>query len=257
MTVRSSRTLRLAATALLLSGGAVVGTAAAANASMGCGDYSFGFEGTRLLNDGISDSAGPFTISMPAGTYDITIHSFDDHIAHPGQTEQTQEQWYFTLDNGYTSPVSSDIPDDQVSVMDTFEHVVIEDATAITVHHLGAGGINSVAPACIGFTIVMTPPPPVVEPTPEPPVVVPEPEVAGPVLPPKQVTEVPDVVTVEVKPGVEINAPPASSTPVPAPAPQLALTGPSAYTWVMILTGAALMVLGGALVIEERRRSLT
>ena len=109
MTARTRRSLRLATVAFVLAGASLVGTASAANAATGCGEYSFGFEGTRLLNDGISDSAGPFAISMPAGTYDITLHSFDDHAAHPGQVAQTQEQWYFTLDSGYSSPASSDI----------------------------------------------------------------------------------------------------------------------------------------------------
>jgi len=46
-------------------------TPVAAGAQNGCGEYSYGFAGTRLLNDGISDSAGPFTIDLPAGTYDV------------------------------------------------------------------------------------------------------------------------------------------------------------------------------------------
>lgn len=255
MTVGSSRSLRIAAAALVLSGAAVVGTASAANASTGCGEYSFGFEGTRLLNDGISNNAGPFSISMPAGTYDITLHSFDDHVDHPGQVEQTQEQWYFTLDSGYTSPASSDIPDDGTSTVDTFTDVVIEASTAISVHHLGQGGVNSVAPMCVGFTTVVTPPP------------VEEPEViAGPELPVKEVIEPPvqevveppvkEVVEVpvEVKPAVEVKAPPVVAAP--APAPQLALTGPSAHTWVMVLSGGALVCLGAALLLEDRRRSL-
>ena len=259
MTVGSSRSLRIAASALLLSGAAIVGTASAANAESACGEYSFGFDGTRLLNDGISDSAGPYTISLPAGTYDITMHSFDDHVDHPGQVEQTQEQWYFMLDSGYTSPASSDIPDESTSTVDTFEGVIIGESKAISVHHLGQGGVNSVGPTCVGFTTVVTPLP----------VVEPEIEVAGPVLPVKEVIEPPVQVVVEppvkevvdvpveVKPAVEVKAPPVvAAAPTPAPAPQLAVTGPSAHTWVMVLSGAALVCLGAALLLEDRRRSL-
>lgn len=255
MTVGSSRFLRLAAVALVLAGSSIVATAAAANASSGCGEYSFGFEGTRLLNDGISDSAGPFSISMPAGTYDITLHSFDDHADHPGQVEQTQEQWYFTLDNGYRSPVSSDIPDDGNTSTDTFRGVALDAATAITVQHLREGGINSVSPMCVGFTTV-EPVEPVEEVVPEAPVDEPEPEVEIASPPPAKVARdvpvMPDV-PVEVEPAVEVN--PDAVVATPAVAPQLAITGPS-HTLVMLLAGAALVGFGIVLVVEERRRSI-
>lgn len=251
---RPRRSLRLVTAAFVLAGASLIGTAAAANAATGCGEYSFGFEGTRLLNDGISDSAGPFVISMPAGSYDITLHSFDDHAAHPGQIEQTQEQWYFTLDSGYTSPVSSDVADDTNSSVDTFPGAVIEDATAITVHHLGEGGINSVAPMCVGFTTVSSPPV-VIEP--KTIVVPPETVVPGPPSPVDESTEITDV-PVEVKQAVEVKAPPVIlAAPAPAPVLQLAITGPSAPMSIMIVLGAVLMVVGGALLVEERRRSLT
>lgn len=251
MTARTRRSLRLATVAFVLAGASLVGTASAANAATGCGEYSFGFEGTRLLNDGISDSAGPFTISMPAGTYDITLHSFDDHAAHPGQVAQTQEQWYFTLDSGYTSPASSDIALDSNSSVDTFRGVVIEDASAITVRHLGEGGINSVAPMCVGFSSVSSRPV-VVEP--EISVVPPETIVAGPPSPAEEVTQVP----VEVKRAVEVNTPPVVLVaPAPAPTLQLAITGPSAQMSIMVVLGAVLLVIGGALLLEDRRRSLT
>ncbi len=250
MTIRSSRPIRLAAVALVLAGSSVVATAVAANASSGCGEYSFGFEGTRLLNDGISDSAGPFSISMPAGTYDITLHSFDDHADHPGQVEQTQEQWYFTLDNGYRSPVSSDIPDDGNTSTDTFRGVAIDAATAITVQHLREGGVNSVAPMCVGFTTVE----PVEEVVPEAPVDEPEPEVEIASPPPAKVARdvpvTPDV-PVEVEPAVEVN--PDAVVAAPAVAPQLAITGPSAQASLLVLLGSALVLGGAGLVLAERR----
>ena len=258
MTIRSSRSFRLAAAAVVVSSAAIVGTATTASASSGCGEYSFGFEGTRLLNDGISDSAGPFTISMPAGTYDITLHSFDDHAAHPGQLEQTQEQWYFALDSGYTSPVSSDIPEDVNSVVDTFSNIVIEEATAISVHHLGEGGVNSVAPMCVGFTSVT--PEPVEEEVVEE-VDVPAAEVEREVVEPdapieEEVVEEADV-PVEVEGVIEIRGPQAPAVAAAAaPAPQLALTGPSAQLWAMVISGASLVAIGGSLVVGERRRSL-
>ena len=252
MTARPRRSLRLATAAFVLAGASLVGTASAANAATGCGEYSLGFEGTRLLNDGISDSAGPFVISMPAGTYDITLHSFDDHAAHPGQVEQTQEQWYFSLDSGYSSPASSDIALESNSSVDTIRGAVIEDTTAITVRHLGEGGINSVAPMCVGFTSVSSAPV-VVEP--DTSVVPPETIVAGPPSPADEVTQISDV-PVAVKQAVEVKTPPVVLA-APAPTLQLAITGPSAHMSMMVVLGAVLLVIGGALLVEERRRSLT
>lgn len=244
MTIRSRRISRIAAAALVLSGAGIVGTSAAASASMGCGDHSFGFEGTRLLNDGMSNSAGPFAVSLPAGTYDITLHSFDDHAAHPGQVEQTQEQWYFTLDNGYVSPASTDIPDDEVFSSDTFSSVNIAEATAISVHHLGEGGVNSVAPMCVGFTAVEIVVPPAIE---RDVPVVEEPIIAGPVLPLVEAHEVPKI-AVEVAPASLVDVPASAG-----PAPQLALTGPSVRTWALVVTGTVMLLAGIVLVFAEGR----
>jgi hypothetical protein len=248
MTIRPSRTLRLTAAALAIASTTIVGTATTASATMGCGEYSFSFEGTRLLNDGISDTAGPFTITLPAGTYDIALHSFDDHVAHPGQTDQTQEQWYFQLDNGYQSPTTTDIPDDDTFAADTFSNVTIPtDATTITVHHLREGGINSVAPLCVGFTTTQT------RTQPELDTAI---EIAGPQAPfqPLPVTNAPTI-TVEVEAVTEIAAPPAVAPAPVVETPQLALTGPTT-TWTMIATGVTLIALGTALTAHQRRSNL-
>lgn len=242
MAIRPSRTLRLAA-ALTLSGAVIVGSATPTSASMGCAGHSFSFEGTRLLNDGTSNAAGPFTIALPAGTYDIVLRSFDDHAGHPGQTEQTQEQWYFELDSGYRSPVSSDIPDDEDSAIDTFTNVTIGGATAITVRHLGEGGVNSVAPACVGFALTE------IAAEPEIDAVI---EIAGPPTrtDPVTVTDAPEIEVVVEQ--IEV------ATPQRGPAEdiaELALTGPAAATWAMAGSGAVLLAVGTALVADERRRT--
>lgn len=249
MTVGSVRSLRLAAATFAVAGVALMGTANAASATMGCGEYSFGFEGTRLLNDGISNTAGPFAVELPAGTYDVLMQSHDAHDEHPGQVEQTQEQWYFTLDSGYVSPVTTDVADESNTVVDEFDGQDITESASITLHHLGQGGVNSVDPICVGFTTVAPAEKPV-----EAEIVV-----AGPVLPPKQavVVEVPVIeapaqgetpVTAEVKTVVEVAQAPAVA------ASQLALTGPSAATTAMVLTGIGFMAVGAILVLEERRR---
>ena len=279
MDIRSSRSLRIAAASLVLTGTALLGTAATAGASGGCGEYSFGFEGTRLLNDGISDSAGPFSIELPAGTYTVTTESFDDHAAHPGQVEQTAEQWYIVLDSGYVSPLTSDVPEDGNFVADTFANQTIEASSSITLRHRGEGGVNSVSPLCVGFTTVAVAEEVPVEEIVEEEVVIevagPELEaveievagvteiaepaeaiaVAGPVAPEETVVEAPATPAETAAPAravveVDLQAAPA----VAQPAEELALTGPTSLTWAMVAAATASLAAGGALLLEERRR---
>lgn len=147
---RVSRT----AVALALFGGLVTTqTTGAAATDFRCGDVDIHLDGIRLLNDGISETAGPFAIILPAGRYDITVSSFDDHAAHPNQ-DQPNEQWYFTLDSGYQSPVTSDIPDESNMTTDSWADQTIGATTSVTLWHLGVGNVNSVEPICIGFTAV-------------------------------------------------------------------------------------------------------
>lgn len=127
-------------------------------AQSGCGTYSFDFEGTRLLNDGISNSAGPFDIEMPAGTYTVTLVAYDFHDTQVDVGTQPGEQFHVILDSGYVSGDSIDIPDDENTTTTTFTNQVIADSTQITVEHGGMPGINSVEPICVGFTPVEAPP---------------------------------------------------------------------------------------------------
>lgn len=149
----ASRAASVAALTSILLTAALVLTTSPAGSAQGCGEYSFGFAGTRLINDGISTSAGPFAISLPAGTYDITMVSHDNHPTPDYQTDQTQEQWYFELDNGYESSLTTDIPNDAENMTTTIAAQTIDAATAITVHHAQLGvAPNSVDVVCVGFT---------------------------------------------------------------------------------------------------------
>lgn len=272
----------------LMALGLLVIASSPAVAATACGTYSFGFEGTRLLNDGISTSAGPFDISLPAGTYDITLVSNDNHPNPEYQPAQTQEQWYVALDNGFTSPPSNDIPGDQTRTVTTFASVEVAEATAISVHHLQSGGINSVNVECVGFTptappetTTTTPPettttaPPetttsttevteiieVAVPTTETPVapvvvepVIVEPVVAASTLPaPTVATTTPPIARVVVTPEaaapeVETEVLAQVETPLPT---VLARTGPENIE--LTLVGLALMIAGMTLVAFERR----
>ncbi len=211
------------ATAFLLAAALVLPGQAASAARPGCGEYSFGFEGTRLLNDGISTSAGPFTISLPAGTYDVTMVSHDAHDDHPGQVEQTQEQWYVELDSGYRSPPTNDIPDDTNDMTTVAGAQQIGASTEISVHHLLEGGVNSVDVVCVGFTTVT----------------VREPE--------EIIRDVQDVVD---SPPAEPEAiVPEVRVVVERPPAQLALTGPSEL--VLAGLGSGLFLLGYGVVLTN------
>ena len=137
--------------ATIIASGVLVGPGTA-GASETCGEFSFGFEGTRLLNDGISNSAGPFPIELPAGTYDVTLVAHDSHSTQSSVETQPGEQFTVQLDNGYVSPPSLDIPDDADSTTTVHGSQEIPTAaSAISVHHLGVPGINSVDVVCVGF----------------------------------------------------------------------------------------------------------
>ena len=139
--------------ATIIASGVLVGPGTA-GASETCGEFSFGFEGTRLFNDGISNSAGPFPIELPAGTYDVTLVAFDSHSAQTSVDTQPGEQFVVQLDNGYVSPPSLDIPDDVDGTRTVHQAQEISTAaSAISVHHLGVAGINSVDVVCVGFDI--------------------------------------------------------------------------------------------------------
>ena len=203
-------------------------------ATSGCGEYSYGFTNTRLINDGISTSAGPFSITLPAGTYDIEMWSSDNHPSPDYQTNQTEEQWYFMLDNGYVSTPTSDIPNDAETMVTTVADVTIEAATAISVHHRLAGSApNSVNVDCVGFTPVdVEISPPATSPTTEPPTP-PPPSTPGTVTPPTVPTEVKS----------EVETPPVA---------QLAVTGSDGS---LTYLGLVLVLAGVVLLASERRLS--
>jgi len=149
---RSNRWLRRAGVAAATAISISMLSVATAGASTGCGEYSYGFTGTRLLNDGISNSAGPFPIDLPAGTYTVTLVSSDHHDEQVAVPTQPGEQYVVVLDSGYVSPPSRDIADDETVVTTTHVNQTVPASTSISVQHLGVPGINSVDVLCVGFT---------------------------------------------------------------------------------------------------------
>lgn len=242
-------------TALAITAAGLPALASPLGATEGCGTYSFGFEGTRLLNDGISDSAGPFPVDLPGGVYTVTLIAHDHHDTQVGVPTQPGEQFFVVLDSGYASPLSSDVPDDETLTTTVFSSQQIEASTSIRVQHGGTSGINSVDVVCVGFT-----PEPSADPTVEPPAVVVPPVVDTPatdppVDPPKQ--DIGDPVTIVRPPDI---VPPAAVVPevkgtveFPPITPQLAATGPGEYARTMAGFGALMIVFGAALIRRERR----
>lgn len=232
----ASRAAAMTAIGSVLLGVALVLTAGPAGSAQACGQYSYGFVGTRLINDGISTSAGPFSIALPAGTYEIAMVSHDNHPSADYQTDQTQEQWFFRLDNGFESSLTDDIPNDGENVTTTIAAQTLAAATSISVHHAQLGvAPNSVDVVCVGFTpIQVSPPTSSVSP--------PASSVSPPttaVSPPTSAISPPP--TQSVGPASTI-APIVKGVVEPRP-PVLAVTG--AWSSELILVAAAAIVLGG------------
>jgi len=218
-------------------------------ATTGCGTYSFGFEGTRLLNDGISDVSGPYPADLPAGVYAVTLVAHDHHDTQVGVPTQSGEQYVVELDSGYRSPASADIPDDKILTTTVFTNQHIESSSQITVRHGGEPGINSVDVVCVGFTPEAIADPVVEVPNPDAPVASPPAETP--------VQDISDPITIVREPEV---VPPASVVPevkgtveFPPITPQLAVTGPGDHAWILLTMGTILIALGGLLVRRERR----
>ncbi len=208
--------------------------------------FCWGFTDTRLMNDGISTSAGPFPIHLPPGVYDVMIQTHDNHPSPTYQVEQTEEQVYLVLDSNWTSGFTNDIPADQEWMTTTFSGVTLQETKAMTVVHRQFGVINSlnVIKVCFTYRGPIPAPPPAVEPA--------APEVEEPVIAPPVAPE------------------PPAPAPAPAPAPEpvepeqpvavqvegvteLALTGAS-RSQTLAITGVGMVLLGLALTIIDRRR---
>jgi LPXTG-motif cell wall-anchored protein len=251
----TGRMLALVVTAALFMAVLIPALSATAGASAGCGQHSYGFTGTRLLNDGISDMAGPYSIDLPAGTYAVTLVAHDHHDAQVGVPTQPGEQYVVVLDSGYTSPPSTDIADDATVTTTIFPGQVIGASTSITVRHGGVPGINSVDVVCVGFTpeadsdaVIEGPSIPADDVPAQPDIEAPAEEPVQDIGDPVGIVREPEIVppaeiTTEVKGTVE--APPA--------APQLALTGPGAHAQTMVLLGVVMISFGALLLRRERR----
>lgn len=103
---------------------------------------------------------GPLLGYVPAGTYDITLASYDNHSGHGGQG-QPEEQWYLILDdlNGdtiATTSAISDLPENDDQIIEKVEtgFTLDEDVFFATAYHKAYPdhhNPNSITPLCALF----------------------------------------------------------------------------------------------------------
>ncbi|MDZ4229596.1 MAG: hypothetical protein U1C53_00475, partial [Candidatus Veblenbacteria bacterium] len=118
--------------------------------------------GTGFLLSNSTEAAaskGPFPFVLPAGSYDITLASYDDHYAKPTQV-QPYEQWYLKLQDGSsttlaTTPAISDLPQDQDYMVETVATNFAAPAgisQVVAFHNAYPHPIaNSIIPLCAAF----------------------------------------------------------------------------------------------------------
>jgi hypothetical protein len=108
------------------------------------------------------NSFGPLTVDIPAGTYDITLVSFDDHIEQPQEEDQKQESWFLQTENEkgdivFESNPISDLPKAQNILEELVqEHArITKDITGLSAKHILDVGesdtAESVGPVCAAF----------------------------------------------------------------------------------------------------------
>lgn len=143
------------------------GTDAAPPACPLQGDHVVALAQTFLLGWNQEQSRlGPFPASIPAGRYELTVASWDDHSDKPSQDdEQPNEIWYLSAHGGGSeiarSTTTPDVPGGQdllVSSLGTID--LIGDVDSLTVHHgfFDAYNPNSVVPLCVALTTVTASP---------------------------------------------------------------------------------------------------
>ncbi len=109
--------------------------------------------------NGPDSTTPPLNVNLPAGIYDITLASFDDH-SDKGYQEQPFESWYVELRNasgtliGTSDPVA-DIPDSEDWVIETVNSNfnLSSPVTEIVGSHIfyAHPSWNSVIPVCAAF----------------------------------------------------------------------------------------------------------
>lgn len=142
------------------------------------GDYVVNvYDGSSklLAYPGNESKMGPFDAQVPAGTYKLNIHSYDNH-SEQGNWNQLEEMWYIQALNAngdviYTSPWTQDVPENVDEITHELDEATFgEDVARVMLRH--AYNTNSfdkpesVIPVCVAFEAVAVPTP-TPSPTPE------------------------------------------------------------------------------------------
>jgi hypothetical protein len=93
--------------------------------------------------DGLNLMSEPVPVNIPAGTYTVTLQSFDDHVTHPGQNQQV-ERWYAVFDtSGADVPTNAigDLPEEPTTTLNQQVGTITlaTGATSVTAVHYLAG----------------------------------------------------------------------------------------------------------------------
>ena len=121
------------------------------------------FESWVLRSDQLSGlSKGPLAVSIPAGTYDITLVSWDNHSQKPNQV-QDDESWFLQVQNAdgdifFASSPISDIPQNQNQIEELVNEnaVITQDIAGLIAHHIKEEVVsepNSLTPRCAVFDL--------------------------------------------------------------------------------------------------------
>jgi hypothetical protein len=131
---------------------------------------------------------GPLAFSVPAGTYSITLVSYDDHANHVGP-DQPFEQWVLILLDSVGAEIArsqpiADLPgaDDWLTQQTNGNLVISRPVASVVAYHSAypnTDSANSIVPVCASFVALQVEP----TPTPIPPTNTPEPPTPTPVPP--------------------------------------------------------------------------
>ena len=106
---------------------------------------------------GVTEESAPVAVNIAAGTYMVTLQSFDEHSVHGGQG-QLNEQWFarFTAGGTVDSGVIDDLPDDQDVINQQVGTVTFAStATQVVARHELAGGTfttpESIEAVCVAL----------------------------------------------------------------------------------------------------------
>lgn len=99
--------------------------------------------------------AGPVNVSLPAGSYRVTLVSYDDHMNKPYQ-EQEAEQWYLIFQSNHETVATSssirDLPSDQEWLIEVVDYnlAVPQPVTSLVAFHSAwpDSEPNSITPVC-------------------------------------------------------------------------------------------------------------